>query len=46
MRIVFADPEERERRSLRSKQFIEDHYSGRIAARVIMDRLDEIRKSL
>jgi glycosyltransferase involved in cell wall biosynthesis len=46
MRIVFADREERERRSLRSKQFIEDHYSGRIAARVIMDRLDEIRKSL
>jgi glycosyltransferase involved in cell wall biosynthesis len=46
MRTVFADREDRERRSLRGKRFIEDHYSGRIAARVIIDRLHEIRKSL
>ncbi len=46
MRIVFANREERERRSLCGKQFIEEHYSGRIAARAIMDRLHEIRTSL
>ena len=46
MRTVFADREERERRSLRGKQFIEDHYSGRSVAKIIMDRLGEIRKSL
>jgi hypothetical protein len=45
MRIVFADREECERRSLRGKQYIEDHYSGQIVARVIMDRLQEISKS-
>jgi glycosyltransferase involved in cell wall biosynthesis len=46
MRTVFADREERERRASHGKQFIEDHYSGRIVARIIMDRLHEIRKSL
>jgi glycosyltransferase involved in cell wall biosynthesis len=46
MRTVFADREERVRRSLRGKQFIEDHYSGRTAAQVIMDRLHEIHKRL
>jgi glycosyltransferase involved in cell wall biosynthesis len=44
MRTVFANREERERRSSRGKQFIEDHYSGRTAAKTIMDRLGEIRK--
>ncbi len=44
MRAVFADQEERLRRSSRGKQFIEDHYSGQTIARVIKNRLDEIRK--
>jgi glycosyltransferase involved in cell wall biosynthesis len=45
MRTVFANRGERERRSSRGKQFIEDHYSGQGAAKIIMDRLDEIRKN-
>jgi glycosyltransferase involved in cell wall biosynthesis len=46
MRTVFADRGEREGRCARGKQYIEDHYSGRVVAKVVMDRLDEIRKSL
>jgi glycosyltransferase involved in cell wall biosynthesis len=46
MRTVFADRWEREGRCSRGKQYIEDHYSGRVVAKVIMDRLGEIRKSL
>jgi glycosyltransferase involved in cell wall biosynthesis len=44
MQTVFSDRGERERRSWRGKQYIEDHYSGRIASKVIMDRLGEIRR--
>ena len=46
MRTVFANREERERRSLRGKKLIEDTYSDQIVAEIIMDRLGEIRKSL
>jgi glycosyltransferase involved in cell wall biosynthesis len=46
MRTVFADRWEREGRCSRGKQYIEDHYSVRVVAKVIMDRLGEIRKSL
>jgi glycosyltransferase involved in cell wall biosynthesis len=45
MRTVFADRWEREGRCSRGKQYIEDHYSGRVVAKVIMDRLGEIRKA-
>jgi glycosyltransferase involved in cell wall biosynthesis len=45
MRTVFANGAERERRSSCGKQFIEDHYSGQSAAKLIMDRLAEIRKN-
>ena len=45
MRTVFADREERERRSLRGKKLIEDHYSGRASAKIITDRICEIRKN-
>ena len=46
MRTVFANREERERRSSRGKKLIEDSYSGQIAAKTIMDRLGEIREAL
>jgi glycosyltransferase involved in cell wall biosynthesis len=46
MRTVFANREERERRSARGKQLIKDSYSGQTVAKTIMDRLGEIRKSL
>jgi glycosyltransferase involved in cell wall biosynthesis len=46
MRTVFANREERERRSARGKQLIKDSYSGQTVAKRIMDRLGEIRKSL
>jgi glycosyltransferase involved in cell wall biosynthesis len=44
MRTVFANQEEALRRSSRGKQFIEDHYSDQAIARVIKDRLNEIKK--
>jgi glycosyltransferase involved in cell wall biosynthesis len=44
MRTVFANREEGLRRSSRGKKFIEDQYSGETTARIIKDRLDEIRK--
>jgi glycosyltransferase involved in cell wall biosynthesis len=44
MRTVFANRQEALGRSLRGKKFIEDHYSGQTTARIIKDRLDEIRR--
>jgi len=44
MRTVFSDPDERSRRALRGRRFIEEHYSERTVARIVIDRLDEIRR--
>ena len=44
MRTVFSDPNERSRRALRGRRFIEEHYSEQTVARIVMDRLDEIRR--
>ena len=44
MRTVFSDPDERTRRALRGRRFIEEHYSERTVARIVIDRLDEIRR--
>jgi glycosyltransferase involved in cell wall biosynthesis len=46
MRTVFANREERERRSSRGRTLIGDRYSGQIVAKTVIERLDEIRKSL
>ncbi len=44
MRTIFDDRAERQRRSANGKQYIEAHYAGRTVARMIQDRLDEIRR--
>jgi glycosyltransferase involved in cell wall biosynthesis len=43
MRVVFADPEERQSRAARGARYIAEHYSGETVAKIIKDRLDEIR---
>jgi glycosyltransferase involved in cell wall biosynthesis len=44
MRAVFADPEERQSRAARGARYIAEHYSGETVAKIIKDRLDEIRR--
>ena len=43
MRAVFANREERQTRAARGERYIEGHYSGEIVAKIIKDRLDDIR---
>ena len=44
MRAVFANREERQRRAARGTRYIEEHYSGEIVAKIVQDRLDDIRR--
>jgi glycosyltransferase involved in cell wall biosynthesis len=46
MRTVFTDTAERQKRAARGKRYIAEHYSPQKVARIIKDRLDEIRKGL
>ena len=43
MRAVFANREERQTRAARGERYIEEHYSGEIVAKIVQDRLDDIR---
>jgi glycosyltransferase involved in cell wall biosynthesis len=44
MQVVFADQKERQTRAASGEQYIREHYSGQTIAKIIENRLDEIRR--